>query len=278
MSWKTEYLQILQLNEEPPSLSYLRTLIRRHIFTFPFENLTKLVHRDEHRWIDPAFAHPSLFLRRYKKLHGGGTCYTLNSNFFMLLRELGFSGHLLRPGDGHMAMIIWHPSKEQQPLYVDVGTMAPFFGPVLFNGSRRLIPSFAGEQVLFLPVNGQGRYVYLKVHGNKVMERKWEFSLYDSQSLESFLPYLKASYSDSSSFMQQIRCHRWFPEERKGYLLLNDTFINRSGKGTRLERKLRGTRDIKRCLLHDMKFPFLVSLVDEAVDSLAARDIDYKAK
>ncbi|SDH54918.1 Arylamine N-acetyltransferase [Alteribacillus persepolensis] len=264
-SWTNDYLDTLQLKRETPSKKYLKKIIRAHVRTFPFENVSKLWLYERYQDKAPI---PSVeqFLEGYWKYQTGGTCFALNACLFDLLTSLGFEGYLIRPGEEHMAMIIYDPDVKGRRLYVDVGTTAPLFDPIPFQGRKQLIPPFAGEKLLFLPGSNEGEYTYIRVRGGQIIDKKWTFSIYDSVTREDFKPFVKATFREDAVFMNVLRCQRWEPEKRRGLSLVNRKFMIKNGNGGVLTKTISDENALRQVLNEEFHMPKLpVSIAVEVL-------------
>jgi len=72
-AWAREYLSVLELDPEPPSLSALARLTERHLRRVPFENVTTLLRfRDaDHELPLPD---PQRLVANWAARRGGGLC------------------------------------------------------------------------------------------------------------------------------------------------------------------------------------------------------------
>jgi len=129
-AWGRQYLDMLGLDPEPPSLSALARVTERHLPRVPFENVTTLLRfRDaDHELPLPD---PQRLLANWKARRGGGLCYEVSRTLLRLLRELGYQGYLISgtitfPGS-HEALVVEVDGKSY---LVDVGNGAPFFHPI----------------------------------------------------------------------------------------------------------------------------------------------------
>jgi len=81
------YLAILGVARREPSLEALRELLAAHLTRIPFENISKLYYRKRLGLVNlPGI---QLYLEGIDKYHFGGTCYSNNYHFHLLLRSLG---------------------------------------------------------------------------------------------------------------------------------------------------------------------------------------------
>lgn len=110
----TEFLRLLGVRREPPTLPYLRRLQRRCLTTVPFENL------------DIAWGIPIEFDVRHAwekivRRHRGGFCYELNALFSWALQRLGFDVALLSARVWRKSERTWGPEYDHLALRVRVG-------------------------------------------------------------------------------------------------------------------------------------------------------------
>lgn len=119
----------------PPSAEGLALLMRQHLATVPFENLS--IHLGE-----PIVLDDSLVLDKIVGRRRGGFCYELNGAFAALLRSLGFEVGLLAarvhtpeglgPPYDHMTLRVGL----DEPWLADVGFGRFLAGPVRFGVSE----------------------------------------------------------------------------------------------------------------------------------------------
>ena len=82
------YLGVLGLSERPPSVSALGEILQAHLRKIPFENISKLYHRNVRRRTD--LVDLPTFLDDVEHFAFGGTCYALNRGLDLLLAGLGY--------------------------------------------------------------------------------------------------------------------------------------------------------------------------------------------
>jgi N-hydroxyarylamine O-acetyltransferase len=85
---KQAYLTRIKVHERPPSISYLKELIRGHVMNIPFENLDIYYKKRIRLNIED-------FFKKLINEKRGGYCFELNALFFHLLIMLGFQTELL---------------------------------------------------------------------------------------------------------------------------------------------------------------------------------------
>ncbi|MGY4690511.1 arylamine N-acetyltransferase [Salibacterium sp. K-3] len=270
-AWLDRYLNILHLKKEIPSRKYLKRIIRAHVRTFPFENVSKLLMAADGMEIDTV-TDVRRFLDAHEANQSGGTCFTLNACLFQLLTALGFEGWLIRPGEEHMALIMKDPASGKRLLYVDVGTTAPLFDPIPFHGRKHSIPPFAGERLLFLPGKDSGFYTYIRTRNGQITHKKWTFSIYANMTMDDFMPWIASTFRDDALFMNMLRCQLWEPDKRRGLSLTNRKFTIRYGSGSVLTKDLPDKDALQQVLADEFRMPDLP--VEGALKQLEKSDID----
>ena len=129
--WLADYLDLLGLEREPPTLDYLKRLTRAHVERVPFENISSILRRAA----AGSAAVPPLDrdgeLRAWRDLRGGGLCFEVTDMFGTLLASLGFQTHAVIavisfPGS-HQAVVV---QLDGRRYLVDAGNGAPFFEPI----------------------------------------------------------------------------------------------------------------------------------------------------
>ena len=124
------YLKRIGLEQDDPTLAYLRKLHFAHIHKIPFENLD--IHYSQKIQLD----YTEIFKKIVEKGRGG-FCYELNGLFYHLLYHLGYECYVTSaqmktemgefdPHFGHMMIIV---KLEDQPFLVDVGFGNSFSNP-----------------------------------------------------------------------------------------------------------------------------------------------------
>jgi arylamine N-acetyltransferase len=138
-TWLDDYLDLLGLEREPPSLDLLNRLTRAHLARVPFENITSILRRAA---AGTAAAPPidrDAELRAWRERRGGGLCFEVTDMFGTLLTSLGFQTE-------HVIAVISFPGQHQSVLVhiddrrylVDAGNGAPFFEAVPVSDSDPL--------------------------------------------------------------------------------------------------------------------------------------------
>lgn len=271
-SWVENYLDLLQLTREKPTLSYLGKICRRHLAVFPFENVGKLIDYSEGRhrfWLVPPVEE---FLQRRRQYQLGGTCYILNYHLFQLLRAVGFDCDLLLVGESHLANLVRLADGER--VYVDVGSAAPLFRPVRFEKEPDNSTGFGGYEVRLRPVGEKpGQWQYTRHIDGRMSDPIWTFQLGDTQSsLEAFAGAIDRSYRADGTFMNLLRCQVWQWEGKRSLSLVNNRFSIRYQDGTVDKHTLANRDAIHRVLVEQFGYPHFPT--DRVIGILEERGVD----
>jgi arylamine N-acetyltransferase len=203
------YLKILNVPEREPDLNYLTELVSAHLTRIPFENISKIYYKKFKQLEDiPPL---SLFLEGIEKYNLGGTCYSNNYYFYLLLSFLGFSvklcgADMLNP-DVHIVSIVFIDGNEY---IVDGGYAAPFLIP---------IPRYLNND--FEIINGVERYVLkpMDSKGCSKMEqyRNGEYihGYYvkpEPRKIEDFKQVIKDSFREDAIFLNSLLITRFYTD------------------------------------------------------------------
>jgi arylamine N-acetyltransferase len=242
------YLRLLGIVGRPSGLSGLRTLVRRHLASVPFENVSKLLLYDRER--AGRVAALADFLDGIEFSDLGGTCYTNNPFLTDLLRELGYDADLLgadmsKP-NVHTCIRV---RIDSIAYHVDVGFAAPFREPARLDR---------------LPVQlqeGQNRYVLDRDPGGggfrmsvfSGAEYCLGYAVHDPPRPRGFFNRaVLNSYALNSTFMQCLRISRVFD----GYSVdLIDRKLYRHESGRTTVTGLKTMPELKAALRHQLGIP-----------------------
>jgi N-hydroxyarylamine O-acetyltransferase len=135
-AWTDRYLALLRVDGGSPSLKQLSALVRAHVLTVPFENVTALLRRRAHPSGPVPQPDPEVLLASWERRAGGGVCFEIAMMFERLLSSLGYRTHLvvgqISMPFGHQAIVVELGGKRY---LVDMGSGAPIFAPLpLDNG------------------------------------------------------------------------------------------------------------------------------------------------
>jgi arylamine N-acetyltransferase len=225
------YLRLLGIETVPSGIEGLRNIVRRHVASVPFENLSKLVLLG--REGTGRFLSLTEFLDGIEHYDFGGTCYAANPHLASLLRALGYQVDLL--GADMMTRLNVHTCLrvyiDSVAYHVDVGYGGPFREPIRLD--RLPFEIVEGEYRYVLDhADGEHRYemgVLLgteHVHGYAVRD--------DQRTHDFFTPAMQASFQPGATFLNCVRICRFF--EHHSVTLLDRTLsIYRGAETTNRE-------------------------------------------
>src|SRR3954454_4028017 len=129
--WTARYLALLGVEHPAPSLDALTRLVRAHVLTVPFENITALLRRrDQPDGPVPPMDLDAL-LETWERRAGGGICFEQAAMFSRLLESLGYDLYValaqVSLPNGHQAI---HVTLDGRRYLVDLGTGGPIFQPI----------------------------------------------------------------------------------------------------------------------------------------------------
>lgn len=269
-----KYLGYLNLNLEKPSYNYLEQICYAHLNTFPFENISKLLYFKKYNC--NSFEMPSfeLFTKNYSEYNFGGTCYTLNTNLMILLREIGFDCYLVMLGEEHIGIIV---KINNERLYVDCGAAAPIFKPVRFEKNIKNISSFGKEEVYLLPVTAQRNcYKFVRYTNGQKSKKIWCFHSRKEATVKDFNELIERSYKPNAPFMTILRCQLYQTSKQRSVSLVNNKLNIRYSNGEIFVRILSSTEEIRAVLSEEFMLPKLP--VTEAIEVLKSIGIDIFAQ
>lgn len=268
-----EYIGYLNLELEKPSYEYLERICYAHLNTFPFENISKLINYKNNNHYNSGIPSFEFFTNNYDKFNFGGTCYTLNSNMLILLKELGFDCYNIMLGDVHMGIIV---IIDNERFYVDCGATAPFFKPVRFEIDPHNRSCFGGDEVRLLPVNPEiNKYEYVRYMNGKQNGDIWGFNSRKQSNLNVFCEVIKKSNKPNALFMSILRCHLYQSEKQRSVSLINNKFVIRTYSGESIVKRLASIQEISLVIHDEFMLPKLP--VIEAFEVLNKLNIDIFA-
>lgn len=268
-----KYIGYLNLELEKPSYEYLEQICGAHLNTFPFENISKLINYKNNNHNNCGVPSFEIFINNYDEFNFGGTCYTLNSNILILLKELGFECYNIMLGDIHMGIIVIIDNKR---FYVDCGATAPFFKPVSFETNPHNRSYFGGDEVRLLPVNLQkNTYEYVRYTNGIQNGDIWGFNSRKESNINDFCEVIEKSNKPNALFMSILRCHLYQTEKQRSVSLINNKFVIRTASGELIVRRLASIQEVSMVIHEEFLLPKLP--VIEAFDVLNNLNIDIFA-
>ncbi|MDQ0215795.1 arylamine N-acetyltransferase [Oikeobacillus pervagus] len=182
-----QYLQLLKLEKEIPSLNYLQRILQHHLLRIPYETFSKFHYFEHLSKGVPSF---DSFVSNFAQKGWGGTCFTLNISFARLLRFLGFVCHYIRVHPGHLALMV---VIEGRQYYVDVGYGSPIMKPVeLAHKPKHVLHGF-GEEIIFTHKKDYIFIIDRRSNGKSFVKKEIEWIPLDEEGLKKDI---QASYKD----------------------------------------------------------------------------------
>jgi N-hydroxyarylamine O-acetyltransferase len=133
--WTRRYLALLGVEHPAPSLDALTRLVRAHVLSVPFENVTVHLRRRDHPGNSVPPPDPTVLLDAWERKRGGGVCFDIAAMVAPLLTSLGYDAHLIlghiSGPFGHQAVVV---SLAGRRYLVDLGNGAPIFAPIPLDG------------------------------------------------------------------------------------------------------------------------------------------------
>lgn len=269
--WVGRFLVRLNLQVERPTLDYLTRLVGAHLSTLPFENISKFYYYNRSKvtgWFIPPVQE---YVEDLFRLHAGGTCFTANSRFHLLLEALGFDLHYVACWPPmHMGNVVQLPEGR---FYVDVGGGGPLFQPVnLATGSRQECNG-AGTQIA--PVEGKPGIFHLDhlLHGTSTLQ--WRLHADEPLTYADFAGAITQANQPGALFMTFLRCHLIQPAQYRTLSLVNNRLTIRQADGTETKRFLMTPDELEAVLATEFGLPNLP--VREAIETLASLGVDVFA-
>lgn len=253
-----KYLDLLDVEATVPSFELLYKLVKAHLIKIPFENISKLIFKRQGMNYIPTL---QTFLEGIEKYNFGGTCYTNNYYFHLMLEHLGFDVKLcgadMKNPDVHIINIVTVDEKE---FIVDSGYAAPFLQPIPRYLDTNFIINNGNDKYVVKPQNENGRTKIEHYYANKLQH--WYTANPKPRKIEDFNKVIEDSYADYSTFMNAVLIERF---SENGSVSLRN-FLLTETRGTDVR-----TIQINREEIPDVvkeKFGMPESLVKEALETV----------
>lgn len=200
------YLKILRLDEDPPTLNFLQRLIQHHLSIVPYETFSKFYYATKGDDYIPSL---STFVENLQNKGWGGTCFTLNINFARLLQHLGFECALVRVHPGHIAIMV---TIGERQFYIDVGYGAPIMKPVELAAKNRHVLHGFGEEIVFTKKSKDGYEIDRRSNGKSFVKKEIEWRPLTEKDIDADI---LESYEDSDQniTMRRIQAVRFHGHE-----------------------------------------------------------------
>lgn len=223
----TRYLKLLNALEGPPSVASLKDIVRAHLATIPFENISKLIRwKTTRRCEFPSLAQ---YLDGIERYHFGGTCYSNNYYLNQLLACLGYEVRLCgadmnRP-DVHVVNLVRLDGREY---LVDVGYAAPFLEPMPRDLSEDFVVSLGSDRYILRPQDAEGRS-RLEFYRDGTSRHGYIVKP-TPRRIEEFSDVIADSFRPEATFMNTVLIVRF--DADCSYVIHNMEFIETQGAST----------------------------------------------
>jgi arylamine N-acetyltransferase len=202
------YLELLGVSFRQPDYESLAAIVSSHLTRVPFENISKLCYRKRYGLREL----PGLerFLDGIEKYNFGGTCYTNNHYFNLLLKHLGYEARLcgadMAKPDVHIMNMVRVDGEEY---LVDGGYAAPFLEPLPLDSPEDFEISLGRDRYVLKPRDVQRRSV-MELHRDGKFKHRY-VAKPEAREIEEFEEVIAGSYRDDATFMNALLLVRFFP-------------------------------------------------------------------
>jgi len=253
-----KYLSLLGLKKSEPDFDFLCKLVKAHLIKIPFENISKLLFKKQGMNYIPALV---TFIDGIEKYNFGGTCYTNNYYFHLLLEHLGFNVKLcgadMKNPDVHLINIV---TIDGQEFIVDGGYASPFLKPLPKDLNTDFVINSGNEKYIVKPKDENGKTRVEQHSGNNLQH--CYTAKPQPRKIEEFRKVIEDSYADDATFMNAVRIVRF--SENGSVSLRNLMLTETTGPDARTIKLSR--EEIPAIALEKFEMP--ESLVKEAVESV----------
>ena len=202
------YLAILGVARREPSLGALRELLAAHLTRIPFENISKLYYRKRLGLVN--LPEIRLYLDGIDNHHFGGTCYSNNYHFYLLLRSLGYEAKLcaadMKTPQVHALNMIMIEGREY---LADTGYAAPLLEPIPRDLAADYETILGRDRYVLEPqdANGCSR---LELYRDGVLHHGY-LAKPEPKTIEDFSTVIAASFSADATFLNSVLLVRFYP-------------------------------------------------------------------
>jgi arylamine N-acetyltransferase len=203
-----QYLAVLEVARMDPSLGSLRDLVAAHLTRIPFENISKLYYRKRLGLV--ALPDIRLYLEGVEKHHFGGTCYSNNYHFHLLLRSLGYEARLcaadMNTPAVHAVNMITIGGREY---LADTGYAAPLLDPIPRDLETDYEIRLGRDRYVVKPqdANGCSR---LELYRDGALRHGY-LAKPAARKIEDFGDVIARSFSANATFLNSILLARFYP-------------------------------------------------------------------
>lgn len=202
------YLALLGVPRREPSLDALRGLVRAHVMTVPFENISKVYYK-AHLGLR-SLPDLELFLEGIERFHFGGTCYACNYHLHQLLANLGYrttlcGADMSRP-DVHLVSRV---EIDGTDYLVDAGYAAPFLEPMPLDHATDIVIALGRERYILKPRDARSRSRMELYRDGKLTHAY--LAKPEPRRIQEFGEPIADSFREDATFMHALLVARFFP-------------------------------------------------------------------
>jgi len=254
------YLAILGVARRQPSLEALRELLAAHLTRIPFENISKLYYRKRLGLVTlPAIR---LYLDGIDKYHFGGTCYSNNYHFHLLLRSLGYEAKLcaadMKTPQVHALNMIMIEGREY---LADTGYAAPLLEPIPRDLAADYETILGRDRYVLKPQDADG-CSHLELYRDGVLRHGY-LAKPEPKRIEDFSKVIAASFSADATFLNSVLLVRFYPG--RSVLIHNLTMVESEGSKSTMHALANRGQLIDAI---ERRFEMPRGIVDEAIGQL----------
>ena len=254
------YLAILGVVRREPSFEALRGLLAAHLTRIPFENISKLYYRKRFGLVNlPPI---QLYLDGIDEYHFGGTCYSNNYHFYLLLRSLGYEAKLcaadMKTPQVHALNMIMIEGREY---LADTGYAAPLLEPIPRDLAADYEISLGRDRYVLKPQDSNG-CSRLELYRDGVLRHGY-LAKPTPKKIEDFGEVIGASFSANATFLNSVLLVRFYPG--RSVLIHNMVVVESEGNRSAL-RALADRKELVTAI--EERFGIPREIVCEAVGQL----------
>jgi arylamine N-acetyltransferase len=253
-----KYLKTLKISKRDPCISALTQLVKAHLTTIPFENISKIYYKENFSMT--TIPDLDLYLEGISTNNFGGTCYPNNYYLNKLLNYLEYDVRLcgadMTNPDVHIVNIV---SIENRDYLVDVGYAAPFFNPIPLDLTEDYRINFGTDEYVIIPKNEKG-YSELKMFRNGKLKHGYIVKPY-SRSISEFKTVIKDSFADTSTFFNAILLVRF--RSNSSIVIHNFSLIETKGIHFKLTKLKSKAELVEKIIAH---FAIPKNIIEESLE------------
>lgn len=212
MTNEEKYLKLLGIQMEPPSVSFLAEIVKRHLAKVPYENISKIIRFHK---VGPSIPSLEEFVGGIADKVYGGTCFAQNIYLNHILNYLGFASKLISMRrDGVISHVSLRVNIEGSNYFVDVGLMSSFSGPFRIHPSEFFNKDLGNQRFVFSPNSNLENYRLEIWRAGKLIREFDSSSLaFSEQDLEIGI---RKTFERSAMFLTTLCVHRAFETHSMG--------------------------------------------------------------